>query len=423
MKNIIKALFLLFTGFLLSGKQTVNAQSITFNWNGTVQVIAGYDNYQKGTIQTWTVPPCVTVITIVAQGGSGGACLSGPGGDGAIITGTVTVTPGNVLDIVAAGQGAFGDIDGGGGGGGSYVWNTSTSTLLVVAGGGGGEGYVGADANGPNGQTTNTSAAALETPTRDGVNTCGTNGTGGGATSGGGPGGNTSEGGACGAAGWGENGGLVAAGTYYYVGYGYYPKNGTTPAYGGVADPLFTNPYEGAGGFGGGAGGGYNGGGGGGGYNGGGGGLGIGGASGDAGGGGGSYCNGGIALSTGLGNSAEDGLVTISWSATAGTASTSVTDPPCNGGTGSATVTITGGAGPPYIYEWSTTPVQTNQTATGLSAGTYTITVIDGGCSVTATATITQPTPIVPNIVPNNIALMVIPGPLPHPKPIQQQQD
>ncbi len=63
----------------------------------------------------------------------------------------------------------------------------------------------------------------------------------------------------------------------------------------------------------------------------------------------------------------------------------------CNGGNnGNAKVTTTGGTSP-YTYLWNPS-AQTNATATGLSAGNYTITVTDAhGCTVTATTTITQP--------------------------------
>ncbi len=63
----------------------------------------------------------------------------------------------------------------------------------------------------------------------------------------------------------------------------------------------------------------------------------------------------------------------------------------CNGGTdGSATVNASGGTSP-YTYSW--VPAGgTNATGTGLSAGTYTITVTDnGGCTAIATVTITEP--------------------------------
>ena len=68
------------------------------------------------------------------------------------------------------------------------------------------------------------------------------------------------------------------------------------------------------------------------------------------------------------------------------------TDVSCNGGAnGTATVAPTGGAGS-YTYSWNTTPVQTTATATGLIAGTYTVTVTDANnCQTTRTFTINQP--------------------------------
>ena len=73
----------------------------------------------------------------------------------------------------------------------------------------------------------------------------------------------------------------------------------------------------------------------------------------------------------------------------------SATNVACNGGTnGQATVNPSGGVGP-YNYSWNTTPPQNTQTATGLSAGSYTVTVTSANnCTVTNTVTITQPTPI-----------------------------
>lgn len=67
----------------------------------------------------------------------------------------------------------------------------------------------------------------------------------------------------------------------------------------------------------------------------------------------------------------------------------------CFGGkNGTATVTATGGTG--FTYSWNTNPVQTTAQATGLIAGTYTVTVKDAtGSSKTATATITEPTALV----------------------------
>src|SRR5690606_33406795 len=48
----------------------------------------------------------------------------------------------------------------------------------------------------------------------------------------------------------------------------------------------------------------------------------------------------------------------------------------CNQSNGSATAQGTGGSGS-YNYVWSTVPAQTGPTATGLSAGTYFVTVTD----------------------------------------------
>jgi len=71
----------------------------------------------------------------------------------------------------------------------------------------------------------------------------------------------------------------------------------------------------------------------------------------------------------------------------------------CFGGNdGIATVTHEGGIGP-YTYAWNTVPVQTTQTATNLSAGTYTVTVKDSRDSIaTASITITQP-PAITNVI------------------------
>jgi hypothetical protein len=128
--------------------------------------------------QTYTVPAGVTSVTINAVGAPGGAgtargpgSTSGPGGDGASVTATVPVSPGQILYVEVGGPGtapttppttqggctgagtAFngggtGADCGGGGGGASDVRtcsmvtcpNVTPDTRLVVAGGGGGGG-------------------------------------------------------------------------------------------------------------------------------------------------------------------------------------------------------------------------------------------------------------------------------------------
>jgi len=59
--------------------------------------------------------------------------------------------------------------------------------------------------------------------------------------------------------------------------------------------------------------------------------------------------------------------------------------------TGTATANAGGGT-VPYTYSWSTVPVQTTPSATGLCAGTYTVDVWDAnGCTASGTVTITEP--------------------------------
>jgi gliding motility-associated-like protein len=68
------------------------------------------------------------------------------------------------------------------------------------------------------------------------------------------------------------------------------------------------------------------------------------------------------------------------------------TDNNCFGGSeGSATAAVTGGA-EPYTYSWNSLPVQNTASATGLTAGLYTVSVTDAnGCMISGSATINQP--------------------------------
>ena len=70
--------------------------------------------------------------------------------------------------------------------------------------------------------------------------------------------------------------------------------------------------------------------------------------------------------------------------------STTATQEICGNQNGTATVNASGGIAP-YTYSWNTLPIQTTQTANGLSAGSYQVIVTDGnGCSANATATVTN---------------------------------
>jgi hypothetical protein len=76
---------------------------------------------------------------------------------------------------------------------------------------------------------------------------------------------------------------------------------------------------------------------------------------------------------------------------TAFTFSASSTNVSCNGGSnGTATLTIAGATSPSFA--WSNGA--TSQNLTGLSAGTYVVTITNGACTVNASAVITEPTAI-----------------------------
>jgi hypothetical protein len=73
-------------------------------------------------------------------------------------------------------------------------------------------------------------------------------------------------------------------------------------------------------------------------------------------------------------------------------ANTSSTNISCNGfANGSANANPSGGNAP-YSYSWNTFPVQTSQSVSGLSSGSYTVTVTDNnGCSQSASVNINEP--------------------------------
>lgn len=143
MKQLYSTLLLFVAGSALS------AQTATFNYTG-------------GT-QTFTVPACVTSLTVDVYGASGGNNGSYLGGSGGRVQATVPVTPGEVLEIRVGqvgvststsnppvyngGGGVYSYVSAGpaGTGGGASDIRRAPNALvdrLVVAGGGGGGGYV-----------------------------------------------------------------------------------------------------------------------------------------------------------------------------------------------------------------------------------------------------------------------------------------
>ncbi|MFZ4708199.1 MAG: GEVED domain-containing protein, partial [Bacteroidales bacterium] len=109
----------------------------------------------SGSIVPFTVPFGVYSIVVEAKGAQGGAGTSA-GGLGAYIKGAISVTSGQVLNILVGGQGGNGTQ--GGGGGGSFVTDNSNNPLIVAGGGGGGHAgnsYGASNANGSAGNTGN----------------------------------------------------------------------------------------------------------------------------------------------------------------------------------------------------------------------------------------------------------------------------
>ncbi|MBI3502070.1 MAG: T9SS type A sorting domain-containing protein [Bacteroidetes bacterium] len=92
------------------------------------------------------------------------------------------------------------------------------------------------------------------------------------------------------------------------------------------------------------------------------------------------------------------------WEWCPSSASLSTTNINCNGGNdGSALINASNGI-PPYSYLWSTG--ETTSSITGLSAGSYTVTVTDSlSCATITTATIVQPTALTTSMTITNASL------------------
>ena len=82
-------------------------------------------------------------------------------------------------------------------------------------------------------------------------------------------------------------------------------------------------------------------------------------------------------------------------------------DVSCYGDSDARAFSFPSGGTAPYTYSWNTSPVQTTQNSSGLSAGTYTVTVTDfNGCVQMASVTVTQPTTIT-NTMPHTDATSI----------------
>ena len=269
----------------IASSETYLTMTATKNPN-TFNSASSTDLGYTGAFTYYTIPAGITSISIAAQGAQGGNGGTGsyPGGLGASMKGTFSVTPGQVLKILVGQQGILnlgcGTGDGGGGGG-TFVVDNATGNPLIVAGGGGGA----ARDNSAGGQHASITTSGTKGGGSGTGGSNGSGGTGGYAASGGGFTGNGAN------AGWGSS---VTGGSSF-----------TNGGAGGIG----ASGYASNGGFGGG-GGTHScciGGGGGGGYSGG-----AGGGSCNAGGGGGSY-NLGTSQTNTAGVRSGNGLVTITF--------------------------------------------------------------------------------------------------------------
>lgn len=128
-----------FTNCSATGRTGPTQTQVNAAYSGTS--LAGAVTINTQGIQEWVVPVTGN-YSIAAYGAQGG----NSGGAGASITGTFSLTQGDVLKIVVGQKGVDGTVSGvtyigGGGGGGSYVMKSpymNAASILVIAGGGGG---------------------------------------------------------------------------------------------------------------------------------------------------------------------------------------------------------------------------------------------------------------------------------------------
>ena len=113
---------LLFASLLmLSSFAALTQGSVTFNFTGGPQ--------------NWVVPSCVSNITLTIAGAEGGTSGGANGGDGAVITATIPVNAGDVINMIVGGQG---NCPGAGYNGGGNGFNSSDGNINYIACGGGG---------------------------------------------------------------------------------------------------------------------------------------------------------------------------------------------------------------------------------------------------------------------------------------------
>lgn len=328
-------------------------------------------NYTGGS-QSWVVPACVYDITVVAAGAEGGGnqiqAGTGAGGDGAVVTATIPVNPGDNITMIVGGAGGCGNNSGGYNGGGTG-WTSNNGNNNYNSCGGGGS----------------TDLLVNGNPI---IIAAGGGGSGGGSVT-------TNFGGNGGCA-----TGVDGGDTFGEGGFGASQTTGGASGYPWIGTPGTPNPTSGSvgqggnGGMwqtasGGGGGGGYYGGGGGGND-----GCCTGGNGGGGGGGGSSLIPAGAGCSNG--SNTGNGFVSITYNQSAPVATASNSGPYCAGddiqlsSTGTGTISWTG---PNGFTSSSQNP--TISASTVAMSGTYTVTIDQSGCVATAS------TDVIVNAVPD----------------------
>jgi len=83
---------------------------------------------------------------------------------------------------------------------------------------------------------------------------------------------------------------------------------------------------------------------------------------------------------------------------------TAVADATCNGDSNGSTMVTASGGVAPYTYLWDDLAAQTTQTATSLTAGTYTVVVTDAnGCTVMCSAVVDEPVVLACSLMPTDV--------------------
>jgi hypothetical protein len=134
---------------LTLGSTVISASLGAVNSAGVTLTVT--QNFTTPGPATWIVPTGVTAIQLVATGAGGGGGFYARGGSGAVVTATLSVTPGDTMVLYIGGAGSYGAGAFGGGGGGSTNVNAGTANQIIAGGGGGGGDYVVSSGSGPGG--------------------------------------------------------------------------------------------------------------------------------------------------------------------------------------------------------------------------------------------------------------------------------